>query len=301
MDNNLNEVDIEATQPIENEIDKKSIYPTYLDLLALFGIFILAQVAGVLITQLLLPVVLPDVSESLQTGYLMLGAQLISMPAVVIFMRVMRSRRGVQSARVHFSRKGFDPVVLLSGLLMLLSVSTIIEPLLAIVPTAMPDLEVGGWPMLLSIVVIAPIFEEYICRGLLLESLRAKRGVVAAWLLSSLFFSLMHLDGVLSVNALFMGLVLGYIYIVSESLFAPIILHAINNTIAYVLMLFDKDNIMLRDLIQNDTIYYIVYGVAVGVLIFSIIRCRSRLREISSLEQSPIEEDSTPKDEAQMS
>ncbi len=294
MENRIDEMDTQMTQPVENELDKKSIYPTYLDLLALFGAFVLSQVAGVLITRLLLPVVLPDVVESMQMGYMMLGAQLISMPAIVIFMRVMRSRRGSKDARVHFSKRGFDPVVLLSGLVMIIAVSVIIEPLLVIMPTSMPDLEVGGWPMLLSIVVIAPIFEEYICRGLLLESLRAKRGVVAALLLSSLFFSLMHLDGVLSVNAFFMGLVLGYVYIVTESLFAPIILHAINNTIAYVQMLFEKDNILLRDLIQNDTLYYIVYGVAVGVLIFAVVRCRSRLRELSSLEQSESAEDSAP-------
>lgn len=280
MENNIDQTEPQELNNGEIVIDKKSMFPTFVDLAALFGIFILSQVVGVFAMQLFMK---GDAATNM--GTTMLGTQLLSLPLVIITMLVMRSKRGSKQARVRFSSKGFDPMVLLSGFLMMLSITIIIEPLLAILPTSMPDLKVGGWQMLVSIVVVAPILEEFICRGLLLESLRAKRGVVAALLLSSLFFALMHIDGVLSVNAFFLGLVLGYIYIITKSIFAPIILHAINNTIAYVMMLFDKDTVMIRDMIQNDSIYYGICAVAMVVFVYSSLHARARLRMIVAAEQ----------------
>ena len=73
--------------------------------------------------------------------------------------------------------------------------------------------------------IFAPIFEELICRGVVLGSLRGKFGVTTAWLVSSLFFGVLHGQPVQVINATVIGLVLGYVYLATDSLWSVMILH----------------------------------------------------------------------------
>ncbi|MFR9524331.1 MAG: type II CAAX endopeptidase family protein [Rikenellaceae bacterium] len=268
-------------------------FPTFIDLVAIFGVFILSQILGVLLVKIALPHLMPTLSDSLAEAMVMLLTQVLSMSATIIFILIMRRSRHAQAAPIGFSLGGFNPTILLGGVLMLISMSVVIEPLLSLLPPP-PSFIARGWPLLLTVVVGAPLFEEFICRGLILESVRAKRGVVVAWLVSSLFFALLHVDPAMVVNAFFMGLVLGFIYIRSQSIVAPIILHAINNAIAYLCIVLgvggDNGSVMLRDLIPSDSVYYVVYGVAALILIISTVVCVRQFKKIIDGNQSENEE-----------
>lgn len=91
---------------------------------------------------------------------------------------------------------------------------------------------------LISAIVIAPIVEEFLFRGIVLGSLRSLIGAKAAIGISALLFGLAHVPTAESGNVLVVvlatsaaGLVLGYVRVESGSLLTSILLHAAINTI----------------------------------------------------------------------
>lgn len=258
---------------------KKGLYPTLIDLAAIFGVIVISQIVILLLSIFFFSLSSTQLPEAMQQAWLALlaqGALLIT----ILFIHFMRKRRKAEKIKLKLSLKGLNPVILLGGILMILSCSVVIEPLLALLPSPQP-IVARGWPLLLSVVFGAPILEEIICRGYIFESLRAKRGVVVALLGSSLFFALIHLDPTMVVNAFFMGMILCYIYIASSSLLAPMIIHAFNNAIAYLLIVmgFGEDT-MLRDLVKSDELYYLIYGFAVLILLISIVVSARQFKKI---------------------
>jgi membrane protease YdiL (CAAX protease family) len=83
--------------------------------------------------------------------------------------------------------------------------------------------------------VIAPLAEEPLFRGLVLGGLAQRVPFAAAAVVSSLLFALTHGVGVLApIFAL--GLGLAYLYRRTGTLWAPIVAHALVNTISLVLL-----------------------------------------------------------------
>ena len=89
---------------------------------------------------------------------------------------------------------------------------------------------------LISVVIIAPIAEEFIFRGFLYSQLsRTRIGPWGAVTLSSLLWTVIHFQyEVLILIVLFIfGIFLGYIRMAYKSLSLPIMLHGINNLFAF--------------------------------------------------------------------
>ncbi len=80
-------------------------------------------------------------------------------------------------------------------------------------------------------VVLAPVLEEIIFRGFLLNRWQAKYGVVKAVIFSSLIFGLVHID---ILGGIVFGVFLSLIYLKTKSLIGPIIIHMANNTIVLI-------------------------------------------------------------------
>ena len=70
------------------------------------------------------------------------------------------------------------------------------------------------------------------------HGLSKRYGMALSILVTSLLFGIMHVDPVQSCGAAFLGLWLHYLVWHTESLAAPIILHILNNTLAFVSMRF---------------------------------------------------------------
>jgi hypothetical protein len=81
------------------------------------------------------------------------------------------------------------------------------------------------------IVLVTPVFEEFVFRGLLLTRWSLKWNVRRAVFLSSALFGLGHAD---IIGAFFTGYVLCVLYIKTKSLFAPIALHSAYNGIVWI-------------------------------------------------------------------
>lgn len=84
-----------------------------------------------------------------------------------------------------------------------------------------------------QICLIAPIIEETFIRGCILNSLKNKYGVAIAILISSIIFAVLHFNFVQTISALICGIVLGLLYIKTNSLFCYILTHFIYNTISF--------------------------------------------------------------------
>ncbi|MGG2932635.1 CPBP family intramembrane glutamic endopeptidase [Bacillus pacificus] len=79
----------------------------------------------------------------------------------------------------------------------------------------------------ISVVIFAPIVEEIVFRGFLLHRLAYKFGLPAAIVLSSITFGILHIQNVF--GAIIIGFVYCVIYVQTESLIAPILIHFIWN------------------------------------------------------------------------
>lgn len=95
--------------------------------------------------------------------------------------------------------------------------------------------------VVLSNMIIAPIVEEMIFRGLILSRLKRAVPVVWAMLISSLIFGLAHGQIVWMVYAFVLGLVLSIVAIKTESVAAAIVLHMVFNIFGTVIPMLCED------------------------------------------------------------
>lgn len=101
--------------------------------------------------------------------------------------------------------------------------------------TTMEQLMKGPvWITLLSVSVFAPLFEEWLCRGLVLRGLLQKMSPAAAISISALFFAVLHMNPWQALPAFILGLVFGYVYYRTGSLKLTMLMHCVNNTMAVV-------------------------------------------------------------------
>ena len=84
----------------------------------------------------------------------------------------------------------------------------------------------------LTIVLVAPVLEEFYVRGILLTRWTVKWGVPRAILASSAVFALLHTN---FLGAFCFACVMAILYIHTKSLFIPISLHILNNLIAWIM------------------------------------------------------------------
>lgn len=90
------------------------------------------------------------------------------------------------------------------------------------------------WITLISVSVFAPLFEEWLCRGLVLRGLLQKTGPATAIAVSSLFFAVLHMNPWQALPAFLLGLVFGYVYYKTGSLKLTMLMHCVNNTMAVI-------------------------------------------------------------------
>lgn len=91
--------------------------------------------------------------------------------------------------------------------------------------------------------IFAPIFEEWLCRGMVLRGLlnsRKKDGSalmspVWAIIISALFFGIIHFNPWQALPAFAIGMLMGYVYYKTGSLKLTMLMHFTNNTFALIL------------------------------------------------------------------
>ncbi len=105
----------------------------------------------------------------------------------------------------------------------------------------LPKNEVLASPLLFAAIVFAvgiltPFGEEFMFRALLHRSARFRFGAFWGTALSGSLFALVHAGPLLVVAILPLGILLGVAYDRTRSLWVPIIMHAVNNTVGVIAM-----------------------------------------------------------------
>lgn len=135
-----------------------------------------------------------------------------------------------------------------------------------------------------AIGILAPLAEEVVFRGAILRTLlgiMSKKNHWVAIMISAAIFGVVHANLAQFINALLMGLLLGWMYYRTGSLVPGILLHWVNNTMAYVLTnIMPQSDGKLIDLFHGDekTVYYAV-GFSLCIMIPSFIQMIIRLKK----------------------
>jgi membrane protease YdiL (CAAX protease family) len=87
------------------------------------------------------------------------------------------------------------------------------------------------------LIVVAPFAEEIFFRGFLYQSFRNSLGVPLGALLSALIFGAIHLEFFKLVQLAILGVILALLFEKTGSLWPPIILHAVNNALAFAVLM----------------------------------------------------------------
>lgn len=89
-----------------------------------------------------------------------------------------------------------------------------------------------------ALLVVAPISEELIFRGFIFKGFRKQLGFLAAAVISSIFFGLIHGQINVALDTFALGLMLCYLYEKTQSIWPSIMLHSLKNGIAFYLLFF---------------------------------------------------------------
>lgn len=113
-----------------------------------------------------------------------------------------------------------------------------------------------------SVVIIAPILEELLFRGILFSETKKYLGVTAAIVINGLCFAIYHMNVIQGINTFFMGMVLSFVYYYRRNIKEAIAIHMVNNFIAMIM----------------DVNYYVSIVIA-SIAFISIIFAIKYLRE----------------------
>ncbi len=165
---------------------------------------------------------------------------------------------------------GFNPITLLWALVLIVALSVVLAPLMRLLPETRTSIPTGLVSML-CVVVVAPIFEEVLFRAKVFSIFSSTLSPLGAALSSALLFGVMHGNVAVALEAFTVGIVLSYIYILKGSIFAPILLHIMNNIVAYVIMIFKYQDRTIEDFIGDLSIFSTIYIVSAVVVLLGAI------------------------------
>lgn len=254
----------------------------------LFGWFLLGNLLGALLTSILLLFV----PQEVLTKYEMVVLYPLSFLPAMIYAASKSQRNslfetGYKLNSTHFGPFKWWQVVLVTVVLTysFMFATDYVNYLNFKVTTASPFmkrfydilmeamgtmLEGPFWSSFLVTAIFAPIFEEWLCRGMVLRGLLSKMKPASAIVISALFFAVLHMNPWQALNAFLIGLVMGYIYYKTGSLWLTMLIHFVNNGTSVVAAQLTS--------MEESTYFYEVmdpttYGIVSLVSLVALVAC----------------------------
>lgn len=225
---------------------------------ALLGLFLLGNLLGILVTSILLLFVPQEVVMK----YDMVVAYPLSFLPAMIYAASKSQRNSLFETGYKLSSNHFGPfkgwelalitVVLTYSFMFAtdyvnylnfkVTTSTPgIKRFYDFMMEAMKQMMTGPfWSSFLVTAIFAPVFEEWLCRGMVLRGLLTKMKPAWAIVISALFFAVLHMNPWQALNAFLIGLVMGYIYYKTGSLWLTMLIHFVNNGTSVVMAQFSS-------------------------------------------------------------
>lgn len=134
---------------------------------------------------------------------------------------------------------------------------------------------------IISVCVVAPIFEEMFFRGAI-EGYLLRKWQNPRWaiLVSALVFGLIHGNPAQILFAFLFGLILGELYYRTGSLLPGIILHFINNTLSIILTNIFPQQETLTDIVGNSETVHTIGMLGIGIFCLTITMFRKEVKPI---------------------
>jgi len=190
---------------------------------------------------------------------------------------------------VMFRKKftGSVPIVVFGGMPVLLTilllvltpaVAIVIEPLSTLIP--IPELVEKIFAMLedktiytgIMVVIIGPLFEEILFRGMILDGFLKRYSPWKSILWSSFLFGLFHFNPWQFIPAFILGVIMGYVFWKTRSLWLCIFVHFVNNGLSFLALFFvDEQNAVVADLFTERRDYLLSYFISVGIVILGVL------------------------------
>lgn len=124
--------------------------------------------------------------------------------------------------------------------------------------------------LLLLLVVVAPVTEELLFRGIILRGFLSRYSVVTAVTLSALLFALFHLNPWQFIGAFALGLVFGWWYVKTRSLVPCLVGHGIFNgfpvILSFALPPLPGFSMKATDVVQFQPLWFDLTGLALIAL-----------------------------------
>lgn len=271
--------------------------PGFAGIFSILGWFLVGMLVSMVIA-------VPMTLSGMQMCYVMLVIYPLQFMPVFIYSRIRSSRnatfeRGNRLDSNHFGKKGGAALAVLAGVGML-AASLMLEVVNNFLPEMSEQLKttmemMTGGPLVPSLVcvgVFAPLFEEWMCRGLVLRGLlnygkgrdgssRNGKGVspALAIVISALFFAAIHGNLWQGVSAFLIGCLFGYVYYRTGSLKLTMLMHCVNNTFSVLLSHFGgeavKEAKTIIDILPLWE-YEVLFAVSAAVLWY-FVRVLSRI------------------------
>ena len=132
-----------------------------------------------------------------------------------------------------------------------------------------PESTLGLIFLFLAVVVMAPIGEEVVFRGFLQKFLEEYwKDIARAVLITSLFFAMIHFNPYWTIQIYLLGVILGFLSWKTKSVIPSIILHSINNGMAFISTVSDEYNVNLY--LWGDYVSPVFIIIAIYLLYYSI-------------------------------
>lgn len=224
------------TQQQEVVKTEEFAYPSIKQTWGIIGILILVTI-GYGAPLGIISLMVPDISKG---PFLLLN---YSIPFIVLILITRKSWKSNPKNAGTLQLRAFPIAIIPVVIIMCLSIILMNLEISSWVP--MPDwltemfedmLESSIWGFL-TVAVAAPIIEEVLMRGIILNGMLKNYHPWKAILWSSFFFGVMHLNPWQLVTAFIAGVVIGYLYWKTKSLLLCILIHALNNGLAFFISL----------------------------------------------------------------
>lgn len=259
-------------------------FPGILDLFGITLIFLLfSLIAGGIMGVVML---LTDASQTMMMA-LVFPIPLVAAIFGGILMNMARDKEDRANLKFDFSFKKEWIPLLAACIALAIAVGMTLEPLMALFPQRWFDemnamFGRGIWTII-TVVVLAPVLEEMLLRGIVLKGALQRYCPMAAILISAALFGIFHMSLLQGIPGFFIGIVLGFVFWKTGSLIPVMIIHAVNNAIAYLCMTATMPDGSVpqttREALGSDWLYWPLYGVCVALTVAGGIYIWRELRK----------------------
>lgn len=269
---------------------------------AILGWFLAGMILGGLINIALL-FFMPE----LPLYYSMLIVYPVQFIPVLMFVRLKSMNnsmfdRGYTLDSSHFSKSGGAVTAILAAMATI-ALEFILDPLMSCLPDMDGDLVktmeklLDGplWVSLLSMCILAPVLEEWMCRGVVLRGLLnysrkgepgedgSRRGMnpTLAIAISAIFFATIHGNLWQGISAFILGSLFGYVYYKTGSLKLTMLMHCTNNTLSVLSSKLPAFKEFGMDASLSDIVpmrYYVIIIIASAAVLALALKVVSGIR-----------------------